>query len=544
MCWSVTPLLLLAFMFPTAALAAEEYASTSYGFISILPPLLAIAAALVFRQVIPALFFGVWFGAAAVNGLTPRGAWTGLLDTVQIYVVNAIADVDHVAIIVFSLMIGGMVGIISRSGGMLGIVDQIIRFATNRRRAQLGTAGLGLAIFFDDYANTLVVGNTMRPITDRMRVSREKLAYIVDSTAAPVACIAFVTTWIGYQVGLIDAAIASIDGLEQPYLIFLNSIAYSFYPILAILFVFMIASTGRDIGPMYTAERRARDESPRDPEQDAAPDRIADEIAPKPGVEGRSLNAILPIGVLLTAVFSGLIVTGEGNSLREIIGSANSYKALVWGSLLGVIAAACTALGSRALDMAETVEAWLGGVKAMLMAMIVLILAWSLADVATALGTANYLVTLLGDSIPASLLPTLVFLLAASTAFATGTSWGTMGILVPLVIPLAWAILGREGAVDATSLPILYSSVSCVLAGAVWGDHCSPISDTTILSSMASGCDHMSHVRTQMPYALLVGAVAILAGTLPAGFGMPWWLGIALGAAVLWILLRSFGRSQ
>ena len=174
------------------------------------------------------------------------------------------------------------------------------------------------------------------------------------------------------------------------------------------------------------------------------------------------------------------------------------------------------------------------------MGMIILILAWALVTITETLGTADYLVALLGDAVPASLLPTLVFLLAAVTAFSTGTSWGTMGILMPLVVPLTWAIL--SGDVDVASLPILYSSIAGVLAGAVWGDHCSPISDTTIMSSIASGCDHIEHVRTQMPYALSVAAVAILAGTLPTGFGMPWWLAMLIGPAALWVILRTLGR--
>ncbi len=525
---------------PSSALAAQEAAATGAGFVSLLPPLLAIAAALVFRQVIPALFLGIWFGATAANGLTPLAVWTGLLDTLQVYVVKAVADPDHVAIIVFSLMIGGMVGIISRSGGMLGIVDHVIRFATNHKRAQVGTAGLGLAIFFDDYANTLVVGNTMRPVADRLRISREKLAYIVDSTAAPVACIALVTTWIGYQVGLIDAAIASIDGLDEPYLLFLNSIRYSFYPILALVFVFMVALSGRDFGPMRTAETLARRRDVAGNDEQTA-EQSPDGAEPDPGVEGRARNAAVPIGVLLVAVIAGMIATGEGDDFRAIVGSADSYKALLWGSLLGAATAGIMALASRALDVAETIDAWLIGVKSMLTAIIILVLAWSLASITETLGTASYLMALLGDAIPAAVLPSLVFLLAAGTAFATGTSWGTMGILMPLVVPLTWAMIG-DGAADSASLSILHSAIASVLAGAVWGDHCSPISDTTILSSMASGCDHVAHVRTQMPYALLVGGVAILAGTLPAGFGMPWWLGLLVGSAALWVALRSFGR--
>jgi Na+/H+ antiporter NhaC len=249
---------------------------------------------------------------------------------------------------------------------------------------------------------------------------------------------------------------------------------------------------------------------------------------------------MLPVGVLLGAVLVGLFVTGEGDNFRDIIGSADSYKALVWASLLGALAAGAMAIGSRALDVAETVDAWLAGVNAMMMGIIVLVLAWSLSAVAASLGTADYLVALLGDAVPTALLPTLVFLLACAIAFATGTSWGTLGILMPLVVPLTWAIVG--GGADATGLPIFYAAIAAVLAGSVWGDHCSPISDTTIMSSMSSGCDHVAHVRTQMPYALLVGGVAVLFGTLPAGFGMPWWLGLLLGTAAMGLALRIFGR--
>jgi Na+/H+ antiporter NhaC len=533
---------IIALALPAVALAEDPTAVVNSGVISIMPPLVAIAGALAFRQVLPALFMGVWFGAVAVNGDLPFALWTGLLDTVQIYVVGAIANKDHAAIMAFTFMIGGMVGIVSRSGGMLGVVNHISGFASNGRRAQLGTAGLGLAIFFDDYTNTLVVGNTMRAVTDRLKVSREKLAYIVDSTAAPVACIALVTTWIGYEVGLIDAAIASIDELQEPYSIFLHSIAYSFYPILAIAFVFMVASSGRDFGPMLDAERQAAHAGPRAGEIESSPDPDISDVGPKSGVEGRALNAVLPIGVLLTAAFGGMLATGQGDSFSDIIGSADAYKALLWGSLLGALTAGILAVGSKSLDLTETIEAWLVGAKAMLMGMIVLVLAWALVTTTEALGTANYLVALLGDAVPASLLPTLVFVLSAVTAFATGTSWGTMGILMPLVVPLTWAILSGDGSVDAASMPILYSSISCVLAGAVWGDHCSPISDTTIMSSIASGCEHIEHVRTQLPYALLVGVVAILGGTLPAGFGMPWWLGLLIGGAALWVTLRILGR--
>jgi len=519
------------------------------GWLSLLPPLLAIALALIYRRVVPALFFGVWIGAIVAIGYTPWAVFKGLLDAFQVYVLEAMANPDHVAIILFSLMIGGMVGIISKNGGTLGIVDRLTGFASDSRRGQMVTGALGISIFFDDYANTLIVGNTMRPVTDRLRVSREKLAYVVDSTAAPISTIAFVTTWIGYQVGLLGTAIEGIEGFSQgAYSVFLNSLPYNFYPLLAIFFVFLVAYSGLDFGPMYEAENRARTTG-KVLGDDAKVDEAAadgDEMQPPEGTPHRAFNAVIPIVVLVGGVLAGLYVSGlsaagEGATLREIIGAADSYAALMWGSLLGVLVAAGLSIGQGILDLEQTVEAWYEGLKAMLFAMIILVLAWSLSHITEVLHTADYLVSILGEALPPGVVPALVFVLAAATAFATGSSWGTMGILMPLVVPLTWAIMAANGMTGSPHHHILYSSVSCVLAGSVWGDHCSPISDTTILSSMASGCDHIEHVRTQLPYALTVGAVAILFGTLPAGFGMPWWIGLLVGSVLLFVTLQTVG---
>jgi Na+/H+ antiporter NhaC len=534
---------------PLPALASSAAPGIAATWLSILPPLVAILVALLYKRVIPALFTGVLLGAWLIEGLTVGGFWRGLLSSFEVYVVNSLADRDNAAIILFSMMIGGMVGIISRNGGMQGIVNGIVRWADSVRHASLATAAMGLAVFFDDYANTLVVGNTMRPVTDANRVSREKLAYIVDSTAAPVACIALVTTWIGYEVGLIGDALQSMPGIEMDaYLLFLNTIPYSFYPILAILFVFMVAATGRDFGPMLAAEQTARiaDGASRqledvDQNNDSAP------ITPVEDKPHRAINAILPVAVLILGVLGGLYVTGRANvevaepSLRDIIGAADSYRALLWASFLGVLTAAVLSLGQRILDLEETVDAWYRGLRSMLMALIILLLAWALGETTEILKTADFLVSVLGDSLPAFAVPALVFVLAAITAFATGSSWGAMGILIPLVMPLTWAVLKAQGLDGPDHLHILYSAVSAVLAGAVWGDHCSPISDTTILSSLASGCEHIEHVRTQLPYAFLVGITGLLTGTLPVALGMPWWLGIGLGAIILYTMLRLFG---
>jgi len=514
------------------------------GWVSLLPAFTAIAVALLIRSVVPALLLGIWLGATALQSFSLKGAGVGLLDSFQVFVANAVADVDHAAIILFTMMIGGMVGIITRNGGMMSIVKMVVSRAQSAAGAQVAAWLMGLMIFFDDYANTLVVGNTARPITDQLKISREKLAYIVDSTAAPVVSIALITTWIGYEVSLIDEALQDITELADvpAYAVFLQSIPYSFYPILAVAFVLMVAVTGRDMGPMYLAELRARRGQVMSGDDASTDSSNDDMLEPKPDVPPRALNAFVPIIVLVVALLGGLYATGEGDTIRDIIGDADPYKAMMWASFIGALTAALMSIGQRILTTHETVDAWYGGARATLFGMIVLVLAWSMSDVTTALNAKGYLITILGESIPAAWVPAAVFVLAGVTAFATGTSWGTMGILVPLVVPLAWAVMSVNGMTESGDMHILYSSVSCVLAGAVWGDHCSPISDTTVLSSIASGCNHIEHVRTQLPYALLVGLVAMVIGTVPGGYGVPPWVSLLVGGVVLYVVLRFRGR--
>ena len=527
-----------------ATVVGEAEVEVIPAWFSILPPLTAILVALLIRSVLPALVLGLWLGAWALNGLTISGFFTGFLDGFDVYLTNAVADRDHVSIMLFTFMIAGMVGIISRNGGMRGIVELIIRGANTPKRGQVSVWTLGLLIFFDDYSNTLVVGNTSRSVTDRLKISREKLAYIVDSTAAPVATVALVTTWIGYQVGLIGDAMTRIPDLDlSPYGVFLNSILYSFYPFLAIFFVILVITTGRDFGPMLKAERRARETGQVVPDSSStlgADDEAA--LAMKEGLPPRAMNAIIPVIAMTLAIMGGLYVTGEGETVSDIVGSANSYQALMWASIISVLVAVVMTLSQRLLSLDEVVDAWVSGARFTFLAMIILVLSWAMAEISSELHTADFLIASLGDRLPMGVLPTLVFVLAAFTAFSTGSSWGAMGILLPLVLPLSWAVLGAHGGADQEYLYILYASVSCVLAGAVWGDHCSPISDTTVMSSLSAGCDHIEHVRTQMPYALLVGFTSIVLGTLPVSFGMPWWLGFFLGAGFLAVALQRMGQ--
>jgi len=525
------------------------------GWFSVLPPILAILLALIFREVITALFAGVWLGALAVAGFNPLKATGRLIDQ---FVVPALTDPDHVAILVFSLLLGGMVGIIARNGGTMGIVESVTPFARTAKRGKLATWAAGLAIFFDDYANTLIVGNTMRPITDRLRISREKLAYLVDSTAAPVAALVPISTWVGYEISLISdglriAAEQNPNGAEvilsqNPFDIFIQTIPFLFYPLLALLFVFMTSVMNRDFGPMAEAEFRAATKGElHRPGATLATDTSSDLMSPKEGVTYRWWNAAIPVLTVIVVVLAGLYTTGRSivgpdAPLRAVFAEADPFSTLLWGSLAGCLIAIFISIGQRTLTMHECVDAWLAGMKAMMIAMIILTLAWSIGAVTEQIGTAQYLSLLLSDTIPLQLIPLIVFVTCAVMAFATGTSWGTMAIMLPVVIPLTISMGGAATYPGGDQVEILLGATGSVLAGAIFGDHCSPISDTTVLSSTASACDHMDHVRTQLPYAVLVGIIAMVLGNVGTAYGLPPWAALLGGVSLLFLFLRFRGR--
>ena len=326
-------------------------------------------------------------------------------------------------------MIGGMVGIITRNGGMASIVRVVVSKAKTAVGGQVAVWLMGLMIFFDDYANTLVVGNTARSVTDHLKISREKLAYIVDSTAAPVVCLALVTTWIGYQVSLIDQAMQGIEGLSgtTAYSLFLHSIPYSFYPILAVVFVLAVASSGRDMGPMYAAEVRARRGEVAPQKDSQMPSLDGDTLEAKADVPLRPINAFLPIIVLVVGLGVGIVITGEGETITDIVGSADPYKAIMWASFAGVLVAAGLSIGQKILTAHETVDAWYGGARATLFGMIVLVLAWSMSAVTGDLNAKGYLISILGDSLPAAIVPAVVFPAGGSDRVCDGYKLGNYG---------------------------------------------------------------------------------------------------------------------
>lgn len=527
-----------------------------FGWLSLVPPLVAIVLAIFTRRTLLSLLVGIIAGAVILHGGNPiTGLWSACAD----YLWVKATDWDKVQVYLFTLLTGGMIGVVSASGGMRGLVNLIVRFADSRLKGQLTGWVMGLAIFFDDYANMLLLGGTLKDVTDRLRISREKLAYIVDSTAAPVAGLALISTWVATEISYIEAGIDQIAGPEKPdaFLLFVESLPYRFYSWWALLLVPLVALTRRDFGPMLKAEVTMLSQGP-------AADAKTDEAGLLPE-SSNWLNAAIPVGTMLAGVIAVLYWTGyqvaasEGNdpSLLQIIGEGNSYQALLYGSAASLIVAILLISPQRLLSVGQTGRAILKGFRAMLPALLILWLAASLAAqtepptfdkdtgemTLNGLNTAGYLKQLLETNLPIEMLPTTVFVLAAAVAFSTGTSWGTMGILVPLSVSVSAGMLTGNGEPLDVADPVLLSVVGSVLAGAIFGDHCSPISDTTILSSQSCGCDHMAHVRTQMPYAILGAVLSITLGTVPVAYGVPVYVCHVLGVGAMIGTLFCLGQN-
>ncbi|MFT4626629.1 MAG: Na+/H+ antiporter NhaC [Myxococcota bacterium] len=498
------------------------------GGLTLLAPFVAIALALATKRILPSLGLAAVAGALVATDLDPIDAFVLLLGIVR----DVVWSGEHLTISGFSIAVAAMVGLLGRAGATRSLVKLVERVARGRRGAMTASWLGGGLVFFDDYANCLVVGSSMGPLCDRFRVSRAKLAYIVDATAAPIASLALVSTWVGYEVGQIGEALPPGSGV-QPFELFLGALPYRFYCLFTIVFVGAIALSGRDFGPMWHAESRAINE-PREPRK-----------AKTSGASAPAWVAALPVLALVVGTFALLYQNGAASlgaaaadaRLFEILGAVEDpYTPMLLGSLGALALALAFVLGARTLAPLAALDAMWDGGKAVLQALAVLYLAWTLGDVIDACGAGEFLKTLVAGRLPPALLPLLTFLLAALTAFSTGSSFFTMGALIPLVVPLAFALDG--GAMG----PVLLASTAAVLDGAVLGDHASPISDTTVLSALGSGVDVLTHVRTQLPYALTAGAVAVLVGSLPAGFGVTPWVLVPLGALACVGVVLVVGR--
>ena len=555
-------LTMMIFMLSTTFVFASEFELTvsnaeEFGIFTLIPPIVAILLAFITKNVVISLFIGVLSGGFILNltGFNVFGALTqAFLDFIN-RALNSLSDPWNAGIVMQVLVIGGVINLVAKMGGAKAIAEALAKKAKTAKSAQLITWFLGICVFFDDYANSLIVGPIMRPVADKMKISRERLAFIIDATAAPIAGLAIISTWIGLEVSLISEGFESIGVEASGFGVFLQTIPYRFYNILILAFIVITIITLREFGPMRKAEISARKLKDLTNEEIAVTSSHMDELEPKEGVKLSIWNAIVPIGALIISAivafyYSGYssIMTGDDIAIKAIVtNSPLSFKAilevfaasdasiaLLQSAIFSTVVAIVMAVWKKIFTISEAIEVWIDGMKGLIITAVILILAWSLGSVIKELGAAEYLVEALNGAIPAFLLPSLIFILGAIISFSTGSAYGTMSILMPLAIPLAYKI--------NPEMSFVIVSTSAVLTGAIFGDHCSPISDTTILSSMGAGCSHIDHVKTQMWYALFVAAITILFGYIPAGFGLPIYIVLPMSCVALFIGVMIFGK--
>ncbi|MDQ8202296.1 Na+/H+ antiporter NhaC family protein [Pelagicoccus sp. SDUM812003] len=527
---------------------------------SLLPPLIAVMVAAFFRTLVGALVTAWVAGSLLAYGLNPLA--TAVLGTNDFLIQPATGQFSALVILfLFSLV--GMVQVMSRSGGLSGLVGKMGKVANSRRRAKVAIGLGGLFLFFDDYSNAVVLGTTMQKLSDRWKIAREKLAYLVDSTTAPVAGLALLSTWVAFEVYLLGDVSVQLDIELSGYGMLVEMLPMRFYCIGTLIFLFLNSATGRDFGPMLHAERRAFREGKliADEHQSIG---IQMRSTEKEAVEApdRWYNAVVPILVLIVCIVAGIVTLGamRMESSGDIFWwlSSHDWRAafsaavfdpsgssdlgampVLFASALiaGLVAVAMPAM-QGVLSVAEAVSSYARALPTMWMAVFILVMTWSMREICHTLGTADYLIAMMGDSMPVYVLPVFAFFLAAGMSFATGSSWGAMGILLPIVMPLAV----QMGATQSGELTLYLLTAAAILDGAIFGDHCSPISDTTVLSSISTGCDHLAHVNTQLYYALVTVALACVFGYLMVGNGISIWAFYILFPITAFAVLRLLGE--
>ncbi len=459
----------------------------TYGWLSILPPVLAIVLAIWTRQVFISLFVGIWLGWVILTG----GVISGLAAAIQACV-DVFKDNGNTRVIIFSSLIGALITLTQRSGGVQGFVDWIqqTNFVRSRRGASVLAWVVGMSIFIESSITCLVTGAIARPLFERFKISREKLAYILDSTSAPVCVLIPLNAWGAYVLGLL-----SHEGVENPIGVFFQTIPFNFYALLSVLLVAFISFTFMDFGPMKKAERRA-DETGKTIADNAIPLVSEDvtSIEPKAGARKSPLNMIVPIGGMILMMPVSLYITGGGD-----ITAGSGSTSVLWSVLLAIALAGGMAFAQRILNTREIVDLMLRGMGGLIPLGILMNFAFAMGDTTKELGTGLYVASVARELIGPAVVAPLIFLASSFIAFSTGTSWGTFAIMIPVAIPTAMTM--------GSDLPL---TVAAVLSGGVFGDHSSPISDTTLVSSMAAASDHIDHVRTQLPYALAAGTGALV----------------------------------
>ncbi len=508
-------------------------------FWSLLPPVVAIVLALVTKEVYSSLFIGIVVGGFLFSGFNFMGAVNHIF--VDGMIGTALADTWNVGILIFLVILGGMVMLMNRAGGSAAFGRWSVEHVKTKVGAAICTIVLGIIIFIDDYFNCLTVGSVMMPIADKHGISRPKLAYLIDATAAPVCIIAPISSWAAAVVGFVDGA----DGLD----LFIRAIPYNFYAFLTIAMMFTITIGKFDFGPMRLAEmseeldrREAAKKASAIAKAESSMTGAEDQPNPPVSEKGKVYHLVVPIIILIVCCIIGMIYTGgffEGASFVDAFSGSDASVGLVFGSVAAMIITIILYLCTRVLTFKECMNAVPEGFKSMVPAILILTFAWTLKAMTDSLGAAEYVAGLVqaGAAAWMAFLPALIFVIACLLSFATGTSWGTFGILIPIVVSVFNADLGNE---------LMIIAISACMAGAVCGDHCSPISDTTIMASAGAQCDHVKHVSTQLPYALLVAGVSFVCYIF-TGFIQKWYiclpLGIILMIAVL-LLIRIGAKKK
>ncbi|MBR1812036.1 MAG: Na+/H+ antiporter NhaC family protein [Clostridia bacterium] len=494
--------------------------SVQSSFWALVPPILAIALALVTKEVYSSLFIGILSGALLYSGFNFEGTLHHVMDE---GIVSQLADAGNVGILIFLVLLGTLVAMMNKAGGSAAFGRWAQKHIKTRAGAQIATIVLGMLIFIDDYFNCLTVGSVMRPVTDKHGISRAKLAYLIDATAAPICIIAPVSSWAAAVSDFAADFSGDVSGLQ----LFIRAIPFNFYALLTIVMMFALVFIKADFGPMAIHERNAmngdifttgNDDAQKLDEQDANP-------------RGRVIDLILPVAVLIVACVIAMIYTGGffgGDvSFIEAFADSDATVGLAYGALAALIFTVIYYMCRRVLNFEDCMGCLPEGFKAMVPAILILTLAWSLNGVTKSLGAAPYVENLIKQSADGfvSFLPAIIFLVALGLAFATGTSWGTFGILIPIVL----------GALQSTP-DLMIVAMSACMAGAVCGDHCSPISDTTIMASAGAQCNHVNHVSTQLPYALVCAGVSFVT-YIVAGFSRSAWISLPVGIVLMIALL-------
>lgn len=525
----------------------------SLGAMSLLPIILAVALAFATGDVILSLFTGYIGGMAmlaVVEGTTASALPGAVLSRACRGIVATASTWDNASVLILCVAVGGMVEVLRCTGGFAVLAGRLVRRINSPRKANIISQLFCTLFFFDDYANALISGPVLQTMTDKAGLSRARLSYIVDSTAAPVAGIAVVSSWVAVEVSVIDEGLALAGLGMSGFELFLHSIPYCFYCLFALAFMLLSSVMEREYGPMRTAERearRARREKAADAEAENAP---ADKR------DGRRVFvcvfsvALLLVTAMLSfytsgraeAVELGLIAPGAPFTLATVstaVAQADTIFLVLRAALLCGLAAIALAKLLGLSSVGEGIKAWLQGAEALMPTIVILLLAWSLADVVKNLGTVYYVVEIISAGVPAFLVPSLIFVCCCLISFASG-SYGCMFMVMPMAIPIASAVVGAENLSGDSSFLLL--CVASVLSGSIFGDHCSPMTDCTVLAALGSGCNIMEHVRTQLPYAMTVAAVTIVFGTLLTALGMSVWLSLALGCAAMAALLLVIGK--